>query len=126
MTIDEAIHVLIAVQRYPTNIKGKDAAIDMAIDALHARQEADKNEPLTLEELRKMDGEPVWAELADGRREYGLVSVEEFGEMIYICLLSGFFLAFNHGVPNKPFWSNLFRHKPEEEAPQNKEAWRNE
>ena len=32
------------------------AAFDMAISALRTQQEAEKNEPLTLEELREMDG----------------------------------------------------------------------
>ena len=39
-------------------------ALDMAISALReqvvADKDAGKNEPLTLDELRKMDGEPVW------------------------------------------------------------------
>ena len=39
-------------------------ALDMAISALRQQDVADKdvgkNEPLTLDELRKMDGEPVW------------------------------------------------------------------
>ena len=39
-------------------------ALDMAISALRQRDVTDKdvgkNDPLTLDELRKMDGEPVW------------------------------------------------------------------
>lgn len=35
-------------------------ALDMAISALRAQQKATNNAPLTLDELRKMDGEPVW------------------------------------------------------------------
>ena len=39
-------------------------ALEMAISALREQDVADKdvgnNEPLTLEELREMDGEPVW------------------------------------------------------------------
>ena len=39
-------------------------ALDMAISSLRQQDVADKdvgkNEPLTLDELRKMDGEPVW------------------------------------------------------------------
>lgn len=60
MTIDEAISVLIQVERYPTNIKGKDTACEMAIEALHEKLEAEKNEPLMPEELLKMDGQPVF------------------------------------------------------------------
>lgn len=38
-------------------------ALDMAISALR-QQEAviNRNEPLTMDELRKMDGEPVWVQ----------------------------------------------------------------
>ncbi len=40
-------------------------ALEMAIAALRA--EAEKNEPLTVEELREMDGEPVWVCTMDGK-----------------------------------------------------------
>lgn len=36
------------------------AACDTAIAALRAQQEQENPKPLTLDELRKMDGEPVW------------------------------------------------------------------
>ena len=38
-----------------------------------------KNTPLTPEELRGMDGRPVWCVTGDGRGFWGLVSVVEFG-----------------------------------------------
>ena len=42
-------------------------AVDMAISALrqqdHFREVTKKVEPLTLDELRQMDGEPVWCEI---------------------------------------------------------------
>ena len=42
-------------------------ALDMAISALlqqeHFREVTKKVEPLTMEELRQMDGEPVWCEI---------------------------------------------------------------
>ena len=42
-------------------------ALDMAISAFrqqeHFREVTKKVEPLTLDELRKMDGEPVWCEI---------------------------------------------------------------
>ena len=128
MTIEEAIRVLIAIERYPSGIKGKDEACEMAISALYAQQqreqlwhdaktdpppqpglyygakddtnsmwavqyrdgewtldwypktkmnivrwafydafsgdddqqEAERNEPLTLDEMSKMEGQPVW------------------------------------------------------------------
>ena len=40
-------------------------ALDMAVSALRAQQEP--NTPLTPDELRQMDGEPVWVVWPDGR-----------------------------------------------------------
>lgn len=57
--------------------------IDEAIEALEEklnRRTAPENKPLTLDELRQMDGEPVKV-VEDGKYQYGLVS------------LSGHFLA---------------------------------
>ncbi len=42
-------------------------ALVLALAALRAQQEAEKNDPLTLEELRVMDGEPVWVEIPKQR-----------------------------------------------------------
>ena len=38
MKIDEAIRVLTQIERYPANIKGKDAACEMAIEALQEKK----------------------------------------------------------------------------------------
>ncbi len=38
----------------------QEKAVKFAITALRAQIEAEQNKPLTLEELREMDGEPVW------------------------------------------------------------------
>ena len=46
------------IGKYP-NLKLKEA-LDMAIAAL-----SQPNEPMTLEQLREMDGEPVWVVLVD-------------------------------------------------------------
>ena len=47
-------------------------ALDMAISALReqvvADKDAGKNEPLTLDELREMDGEPAWLVNQNGGR----------------------------------------------------------
>ena len=59
MTIQKAIEVL----EYARNYDGMDygapsIALDMAISALRQQETvANRNEPLTLDELRKMDGE---------------------------------------------------------------------
>lgn len=43
-------------------------AYEIAIDAL-----TPPNEPLTLEELREMDGEPVWLEYSNGAHQWHIV-----------------------------------------------------
>ena len=69
MTIDEAITHLendwfISLSGQVTvNADDKELfleAINMAISALRSQQEAEKNEPLTLDRLRNMHGYPVW------------------------------------------------------------------
>lgn len=51
-------------------------ALDMAISALrqqeHFREVTKKVEPLTLDELRQMDGEPVWVSVSNNWRESGV------------------------------------------------------
>ena len=51
-------------------------AVDMAISALrqqdHFRDLTKKVEPLTLDELRQMDGEPVWVSVSNNWRESGV------------------------------------------------------
>lgn len=63
MTIPEAIRwfeaKLMVNERFGL-LGNQHEASKLALDALLAQQEAEKNEPLTLEELREMDGEPVW------------------------------------------------------------------
>ena len=55
-------------------------ALDMAISALrqqdHFREVTKKVEPLTLDELRQMDGEPVWVQ-SPGVPEYGRWAIVE-------------------------------------------------
>ena len=76
MTREEAIKRLEIIA---TNLCGQSAqnpnlwldykAVDMAISALrqceHFCEATKKVEPLTLDDLRKMDGEPVWIKLFD-------------------------------------------------------------
>ena len=51
-------------------------ALDMAISALREQDVPDKdvgkNEPLTMAELREMDGEPVWVSVSNNWRESGV------------------------------------------------------
>ena len=90
-------------------------ALDMAISALrqqeHFREVTKKVEPLTLDELRKMDGEPVWVQ-SPGVPEYGRWAiVEGVGEN---CLfLHDDFTCHDYGK----IWL-AYRKKPEEESHQ--------
>lgn len=86
-------------------------ALWVAISALrqedHFREVTKKVEPLTLDELRKMDGEPVWVQ-SPGVPEYGRWAiVEGVGEN---CLfLRNDFTCHDYGKT----WL-AYRHKPEE------------
>ena len=88
-------------------------ALDMAISALrqqdHFRDLTKKVEPLNLEELRQMDGEPVWVQ-SPGIPEYGRWAiVEGVGEN---CLfLRDDFTCHDYGKT----WL-AYRQKPEEGA----------
>ena len=89
-------------------------ALDMAISALreqeHFRDLTKKVEPLTLDELRKMDGEPVWCVEITGREEWLFRGDGGFADM-YGEFTSDDFMAWdNYG---KLWW--CYRQKPEED-----------
>ena len=55
--------------------------IDMLVSELEENPTlAQPNEPLTLDELREMDGEPVWVELY---RAWALVEVKQNGSVMF-------------------------------------------
>lgn len=88
-------------------------AIDMAISALQQQEAVTKcnglNEPLTLDELRQMDGEPVYCVEITGREEWLFRRDGGFADM-YGEFTSDDFMAFdNYG---KLWW--CYRQKPEE------------
>ena len=82
MTREEAIEILRknrpTSDPRPCGVELCDA-VDMAIAALRQQETvANRNEPLTLDELRKMDGEPVWVQ-SPGVPEYGRWAIVEGG-----------------------------------------------
>ena len=86
MTIEQAIkriEVHMEVHRigqYPHYHIGK--ALTMALDALREKAEREDPKPLTIEELRQMNGEPVWVEEFSGRIDttgWALVEVDDRG-----------------------------------------------
>ena len=90
-------------------------ALGMAISALrqqeHFRDLTKKVEPLTLDELRQMDGEPVWVEFQDGSGGcWGLVHITVFNHIVFA---NGLFCTVG-----KPYYGKTwlaYRQKPEED-----------
>ena len=116
MTREEAIKVLrtesvelggnaVSVARWMT-------ALDVAIKALDDVTDKDvgKNEPLTLSELRKMDGEPVYSVEITGREEWLFRRDGGFADMYGEFTSDDFMVWDNYG---KLWW--CYRQKPEEE-----------
>lgn len=62
--IDELNHIFcgLYVSCSREELDRKHEAIHRAIDLLRTHQDNQPNEPLTLEELREMDGQPVWCQ----------------------------------------------------------------
>ena len=89
-------------------------AIDMAISALrqqeHFREVTKKVEPLTLDELRKMDGEPVYCVEITGREEWLFRRDGGFADMYGEFTSDDFMVFDNYG---KLWW--CYRRKPEED-----------
>ena len=88
-------------------------AIDMAISAIrqqdHFRDLTKKVDPLTLDELRQMDGEPVWCVEITGREEWLFRRDSGFADMYGEFTSDDFMVWDNYG---KLWW--CYRQKPEE------------
>ncbi len=85
---------------------GLSEAVDMAKSALRAQEEREHNEPLTMEELREMDGEPVWIERCDSDfpedKEWALIFWKggfcrtSVGNIAFLALYGETWLAYRH------------------------------
>ena len=88
-------------------------ALDMAISALrqqeHFREATKKVEPLTMDELRQMDGEPVYSVEITGREEWLFRRDGGFADMYGEFTSDDFMVWDNYG---KLWW--CYRQKPEE------------
>ena len=117
MTREEAVRILDPettrdeLREYDadTYIEACNEACRMGADAIRAQQERENPKPLTLDELRQMDGELVWVQ-SPGVPEYGRWAiVEGVGEN---CLfLHDDFTCHDYGKT----WL-AYRQKPEEET----------
>ena len=123
MTIEEAIKILeYPVKKWSMEWDEREdglsyyEALDMAISALrqqeHFREATKKVEPLTLDELQKMDGEAVWVEFQDGSGGcWGLVHITMFNHVV---LANGLYCTFG-----KPYYGKnwlAYRQKLEEDG----------
>ena len=88
-------------------------ALDMAISALrqqeHFREATKKMDPLNLDELRQMDGEPVYSVEITGREEWLFRRDGGFADMYGEFTSDDFMVWDNYG---KLWW--CYRQKPEE------------
>lgn len=85
-------------------------ALDMAISALRQQEcVGDVNKSLTMDELRKMDGEPVYCVEITGREEWLFRRDGGFADMYGEFTSDDFMLWDNYG---KLWW--CYRQKPEE------------
>ena len=84
-------------------------ALDMAISALR-QQGQELNAPLTLDELRTMDGEPVYSVEITGREEWLFRRDGGFANMYGEFTSDDFMVWDNYG---KLWW--CYRQKPEED-----------
>ena len=83
-------------------------ALDMAISALR-QQGQERNSPLILDELRKMNGEPVYSVEITGREEWLFRRDGGFADMYGEFTSDDFMVFDNYG---KLWW--CYRQKPEE------------
>ena len=92
-------------------------ALDMAISALRQQETVANrnglNEPLTLDELRKMDGEPVWVVYGEDAGMWALVEVCE--ESIFLTNNLGGRTEYAANVELEDDGITVYRQKPEEE-----------
>ena len=99
---------------FGVNIDTLDEAFDIAISALR-QQEAvtNRNAPLTLDELRKMDGEPVWVVYGEDEGMWALVEVCE--ESIFLTNNLGGRTEYADDVELEDDGVMVYRQKPAEE-----------
>ena len=126
MTIEEAIKILeYPVKKWSMEWDEREdglsyyEALDMAISALrqqeHFRDLTKKVEPLTLDDLRKMDGEPVWVICDKGFEPLGLWAlVEVCEESIFLTNNLGGRTEYADDVELEDDGITVYRQKPEE------------
>ncbi len=87
----------------------RESIYNLAIQALEEKQERDNPQPLTLDELRQMDGQPVF--VADKLNSWGIVIVDNSGIWSGIPFVQGRY--FNYNADTREI--NCYRYPPKEE-----------
>ena len=85
-----------------TTMPGTRSMFEVAISALREQQDRENPKPLTLDELRQMDGEPVWLMVESGM--WGIVHPKDS-----VVSLSRGDIVGLHAIVGK-----AYRHKPKE------------
>lgn len=101
--------------------KGRNVGINIARSALHDKAitptiAPTPNKPMTLEELRGMDGEPVWVEFIPSPSEectglWALVSIDKEYDEIFLLNSIGGSSSYEEAFADI---RAIYRHKPEE------------
>ncbi len=86
--------------------------VKAAVTALRAQREVEKDDPLTLDELRKLDGEPVWLMSLGEDFEDGWYIITKADRIQLHCLQLYVMLYYTHYGTT---WI-AYRHKPKEES----------
>src|SRR5699024_145538 len=86
MTKDDAITIIERLAHTEAKWPGTEdtlEALSMAVNALRTTP-ALRNDPLTIEQLQEMDGEPVWVEFEDGSGGlWGIVHITIFEQIVF-------------------------------------------
>lgn len=109
----EALSMAISALR--TQQKQANECTKCQSDKIRHKQESVHNDPLVLDELRQMRGEPVWCKELEC---YGIVKMEKVGRWANELFLVGTWhngdVAVNFEYDIKSRGLTLYRHKPEE------------
>lgn len=113
MTNEEAIKQLEITKQCDVDTVAQIKALNMAIVAL---RNCPTGEPLTLEQLRKMDGKPVWVEFEDSSGGlWGIVHISVFEQIVFPNGL--------HCTIGQPYYGKIYKAYAYPPARIDREGW---
>lgn len=112
--LEEAVNLGDSPHRGPFGTHIRKEYLVEAIEKLRTYPDAQPNEPLTLEELKEMDGEPVLVDRGPGyRRQWALVQVyAKSSDIVYLTLSNG---AVLHLKVELKCGTKIYRRPPKED-----------